>query len=110
MMLEPGPELDQTVAVAVGIEGRIGDDGFARLARPNSRDYLVWSPSTDLKTAFAAAEKVGLFDPGGLTCFNGIWMVSRLSSDVTAPTCVIAEAPTPALAICEAILELKEAE
>lgn len=62
--------------------------------------------STDLNAAFAAAEKVGLWKQGyDLHMWSGlhnvmVWSVGDFHDDP------LAEAETPALAICAAILKL----
>jgi hypothetical protein len=126
--IKPGPELDWAVAEAVGAKPRIGkdrrsvvvaiEDGriMRHLAIPTDPDaacngaFVPFSPSTDLNAAFQAAESIGLFDyeiPPGyrLSLFRSdanTWSVSRPG--------MIADAFTPALAlaICAAILKLKE--
>ncbi len=65
--------------------------------------------STDLNAAFAAAEKVGVFSgcAGGyaLEQARSQWSVS---DPQTFGDAFLAQGPTPALAICAAILKLKE--
>lgn len=77
---------------------------------------VKWSPSTDLNAAFEAADRVKLFDRGSiildkLTPISGDpeWQVCRL----TCGGCdyeVLGSGPTPAIAICRAIVKLAEAK
>ena len=87
-----------------------------------------FSPSTDLNAAFEAAEKVGLFDVyqdvAGQGCQQclllkqfGNWWVKRVGEYAGSGmgitdhrTIWIVDAPTPAEAICLAILKLKESK
>lgn len=135
MSLQPGPELDAAVARACGFVGKIkeyhGDlDGTPRFIRretwQTSWDGSEWSPCADLDAAFEAAEKVGLFSTYG--CVLGMahrvdaqtWAVvaevrklrhDEPDDDVAfLPGDLVGEpittAPTPALAICRAILKV----
>jgi len=65
--------------------------------------YIPFQPSTDLNAAFAAAEKVGLLHQAYLTCREVQWCVEKRRSGWT-----LAVESTAALAICVAILKLKE--
>lgn len=87
MELKAGPELDRAVAEAVG-----GNCGF----------YL-FRPSTDLNAAFAAAERA-LKQDWQLTCRkpDEWWMIPGGFNQTPSI------APTPALAICTAILKSSE--
>jgi len=76
------------------------------------RPWMPFEPTTDLNAAFAAAEKVGLFsetfwrtlgmdelgETWGVFDQDG-WMKGTIAGD---------QHDTPALAICAAILKLKE--
>lgn len=133
--IEPGPELDRAVAEAVGdpfprahdwehmgLSGHeesvfrcknCGDLDLADQAGGYSeKDPCVKPYSTDLNAAFAAAERVGLFDirsgaPGrDLSKMHGepeTWCVWAPTANDSDPT----YGATPALAICAAILKLK---
>ena len=104
--IKAGRELDQAVAEAIGLESwghRCKNCGSLEF------DAKLFHPSTDLNAAFAAAEKVGLFDTEGSNAGLGqayaedvTWTVSFVGS--------IVYKSTPALAICAAILKLKEEE
>ena len=92
--IKKGQELDRAVAKVVGVP----------MPPWASNPY---SPSTDLNAAFAAAEKVRLFDRRSLHCDDDGWNVGAYYYH--AEDCeYISEAPTPALAICAAIQKLKE--
>ena len=120
-------ELDAKVAAAIGLKPHdfdynpdprdppcwaYFDDHEAAVVRGKiwKRDGVNWnpfSPSTDLNAAFEAAEKVGLFRShyrGNSRTINCDWFVTRMPSNDDG---VFASAPTPAEAICLAILELK---
>jgi hypothetical protein len=71
------------------------------------------SYSTDVHAAFAAAEKVGLFCGYNLGVRADVvtkegWWVVGLTCDYSTDDDVLSRADTPALAICAAILKLKE--
>lgn len=88
--IEAGVELDMAVCEAVGVD-RISSEG-------------CFLPSTDLNAAFAAAERVGLFLE--LNHLNPTYWIA--SGKVLGDGFGAGE--TAALAICEAILELKDIE
>lgn len=98
--IEAGADLDRAVAEAIGL--RLGDT--APVGKIPSGE--VPSYSTDLNAAFAAAEKVGLFDSHVLGHDPAGWNVWPVDYDRIEPTSFFE--PTPALAICAAILELRE--
>jgi hypothetical protein len=125
--IKPGRELDVAVAEAVGAKPRIGkdrrsvvvaiEDGriMRHLAIPTGPNaacngaFVPFSPSTDLNAAFQAAEAVGLFaEPHfmmlGMT-YNNKWVIYCGGDclEYFSEAC-----DTPALAICDAILKLKE--
>jgi hypothetical protein len=123
--LEPGAETDRLVAEAIGaIESKwsmyewvlngktIGREVWGREAQEGDWE---WEPSTDIRDAFWAAEQVcpegsvaltrDIVQSGGFgkmqyTCRIAFWdgRIAMLSAD------------TPAMAICEAILKLKETD
>ena len=112
--IEPGVELDRAVAEAIGleiVETHCGtevwfDNGNGTLSQCN--------PSVNLNAAFAAAERVGLFDPDGPEAFlaqhpagSVEWKVWWEDSDDPDGGHAVYKS-TPALAICAAILELEE--
>ena len=111
--IEVGPWLDMDVAKAIGwkhiddehCEGVPPDGAYENQKIPNY--------SADLNAAFDAAEKAGLFKcdtqdgPGtNLSLFQGVgfWWITN---GTRRPIVQFADL-TPALVICEAILELKE--
>ena len=89
--IKAGPELDRAVAEAIWLrpEDYFGDNG----------EFVPFRPSTDLNAAFAAAERAGMF-----------LELNRLSWGWQAGTHAMkanyAVGPTPALAICAAVLEV----
>jgi len=87
--LKAGPELDRTVAVAIG--------------DPRMPTAIIPQYSTDLNAAFAEAEKSGLFGDDGclrMAIDSKDWVYEDLDH--------YARATTPALAICTAILAAKD--
>lgn len=112
--LEAGPELDAAVAKAVGRELPIYQRGECVAC---GREF-GWHPSTDFNAAFEAAGEFiarrgadyhgrpwqeNLFDRNILSHWDGKWSVDE-------PGCgefdSIATGPTPAVAICRAIVKL----
>ncbi len=86
-----------------------------------------WSPATNLNDAFWAANRVALFENHALLFDDGRWSVNQafeVHGEITEGNLpqgtadgwaafipgmgLVSKAYTPALAICEAILELKE--
>ena len=127
--IKPGPELDKAVGDAIGDAYRPSHDweqtglfdermslyrcrkcGDLALeeSEPDPEPGGCITPySTDLSTAFAAAERVASSE-------YGEWSLSTyVGSDERGWTCSLRDdterafAPTPALAICAAILKLK---
>jgi hypothetical protein len=118
--VEAGPELDRAVAVAIGLKSVVLHKGCAYIT---PRDFdamrgiehptcegdvacISFQPSADLNAAFAAAEKVGVFNE---------WSLSRNCDGWTFVDCndccnrwIGFHSATPALAICAAILYLME--
>lgn len=133
--MKPGPETDRKVAEAAGIEGALRP--IAALETPQRTQFwryvddktsVIFSPSTNLNAAFAAAEKVGLFawqEFNGRTRYailrklgDEYWDVGTIIEENPDEDCWlegrgdeeivrVEEQGTPALAICAAILELK---
>jgi hypothetical protein len=109
--VEPGPELDQAVAEAIGWHR---SEQYPRdWMSAEGRTYPIqqFRPSVDLNAAFAAAEKVGLFLDewcylGPSVAVRGAWGV--FEEDMSTLRRCLSTAPTPALALCAAILFLKE--
>ena len=105
-----GVELDAAVARVCGIDGRPSDFGyppcFFREVPTMSGGLVTYEefrPSTDLNAAFEAAEKVGLFssyDQFTIENHGGRWCLHREGG--------VHDGDTLALAICAAILALKE--
>lgn len=121
--LGAGPELDLAVGKAIGANVEIetdyvGDRGrYDRICVETVNGWDgIFIPSHDIAEAFESADKFGLFDHGSiildkLTPINGAveWQVCRL----TCGGCdykVIASGPTPAVAICRAIVKLAESK
>ncbi len=121
--IKPGPELDQAVAEAIGMIGTCTCHTRAMVPYQKLKPITYhcgscgqvagvhhYQPfSTDLNAAFAAAEKVGLFDE------NRLYRDKRTGQYGLDPTNIMSGrlfpmAPTPALAICAAILKLEESE
>ena len=104
--IKPGPELDYAVAKAAGFDV-IGDeieDDEVWVDNEDGGTSRMFRPSTDLNAAFAAAEKVGLFDVWLLAKGESYWHLQDYSErDMEG-----IQAPTPALVICAAILHEKE--
>lgn len=121
--LEAGPELDKAVAKALGLSQpnwvHAGYDdsgasfqvclscGFEHpVGVPHGCTLLEIPPySTDLNAAFEAAERAGLFHPSNHIT---LWRMPdgfRVAFD--RPNGSAFTRPTPALAICRAILALK---
>ncbi len=120
--MKAGHELDWAVAEAIGLDTaamRTNDErerlppvmisprewdelrGVEHVTCEGDVACIPFQPSTDLNAAFAAAEKVGLFDNARLSSWNGKWEVRWSPTE----NCW---GPTPALAICVAILKLKD--
>ena len=125
--IKQGPELDRAVAEAVGLESPIYFGGSC-LITPREWDEIrgiehttcegdvaciSFEPSTDLNAAFAAAEKaVSQEWAEGERSWE---LSSYVGHDERGWTCSLGcdehrvFSPIPALAICAAILKLKEA-
>lgn len=71
------------------------------------RPWMPFDPSVDLNAAFAAAERLGLWNKYAFSCHNGNYEIF-LDTDAHMDDDTLASADTPALAICAAILKLKE--
>lgn len=108
MTLTASPETDLAVAKACGIDVSFVHC-FERggiLQRNDVPGYTVFRPTTDLNDAFLAAEKFGLFGPDISLCWQGRkhgWYI--LDCAARKP---VGNGPTPAIAICAAILKLAE--
>jgi len=118
MIENPGPELNRAVAEAIGCQ-------LVQYSPYEKQHYVImdevpstasvpvpFSPSTDLNDAFAAAERVGLFLGnycylGPCSTVHGKWGIYE--EDMSTLRKCLAAAPTPALAICEAILAITKA-
>lgn len=127
--IEAGPELDRAVAKALGWRRTIAVGpsvsvqaacGFLCNAEPEYvetgaddprvPDKVIPKYSTDLNAAFAAAERVGLFDEYQIGKWNPREYCVILSCDQPDERDIIGRAETPALAICAALLKLKETD
>jgi hypothetical protein len=113
-MIEAGPELDIEVAEAIGMQYagyyRKGPFYCWRGDQTDLKNHkevgVKWCPSTDLNAAFEAAEQVRLFE---------LWIFGKTPrgwcfEDFQEGPIVCTLSPTPALAICAAILKLKEGD
>ena len=116
-------ELDLAVALAIGVETAVAHNGRVFITS-RERDEIrgiehttcegnvaciPFQPSTDLNAAFMAAEKAGIFDHPDVTVSRnekGQWEVEKRIGLRDCETLAIQ--PTLALAICTAILKLKE--
>ena len=114
--IKPGPELNRAVAEAIGDEPGLP---FSIERADRGEEGFTYKPySTDIASAFEAAEKVlftdrcghmnlncGFSDPGGpyFEC-----EMSWADGDGWVHPEVTASGSTPALAICAAILKLSE--
>lgn len=120
--LSPGPELDAAVAKAIGWHRGTVDSDAMRFwwdDRGMKRaEHSKFHPSADLNCAFEAAERAGLFDRcdhilsrGSADDPRGPWWVNhtRYRDSELSKESVVAAGPTPALAICAAILKLNGA-
>ena len=102
--IKAGGELDQAIAEAIGVKVRRVSEYFRWYRTDNLK---LFSPSTDLNAAFVAATEVGLFDDANVTLSRGEegqWEIERHLGLRDGDTLAIQ--PTPALAICAAILKL----
>lgn len=116
--IEPGLKLDLAVAEVIGLENTyLGMDCVLITSCDWDRMYEIqhsttegpiackkFAPSTDLNAAFAAAEWTKLFQDWFLAKRTKGWYLEVFEGRPMD----IAETPTPALAICAAILKLKE--
>ena len=81
----------------------------AAMAEVMGWDRVVetWNPAENIAQAFEAAEKVGLFDDEDihLCKMDGCWVTARLDWIWDVHICYSERFLTPALAICNAVLE-----
>ena len=116
--IKAGPELDRAVAEAIGWTYRQSSSQWAEILGlvcwhdTDGNEHHGYPPavSTDMNAAHEAAEKVGLFDRYALTRLGDVWRITPAKQGLWFADPVLASGPTPALAICAAILNLKEAE
>lgn len=111
--LEAGPELDAAVAKAIDVVGDLINDPLflGHVFRLQDQAFksvevdLVWSPSRNEQAAFEAADRIGLFENYQADLSrrwqNKEWIVRGAQSQR------LGDGPTPAVAICRAILKLK---
>jgi hypothetical protein len=111
-----GIELDRAIAgvIGLGLPRRVLDSYIEWYVDPLDGAIRQFKPSVDLKDAFYAAEKAGLFigcshilGRGSVSEPNGHWWVhhTRDRDDELAEESEIGSGATPALAICAAILK-----
>lgn len=136
--IKPGRELDWAVAEAIDFHANVvvgWTDEFGtrhhcqhsdatllggrspivekmRWYDPRFPDNRILNYSTDLNSAFAAANAVGLFTSHALSQESDEWVVATewVQSAHGAGRAERSRANTPAMAICAAILKLKESE
>ena len=130
--IKPGPELDLAVADAIDYHRYIAtghkedpdsNDSPAMIGLLYCRESIIErlrcddpkfpascipNFSIDLNTAWAAAEVVGLFDYDILPSYRRCLFRKDSETLCVAGPGLTGEGPTPALAICAAILELKK--
>jgi hypothetical protein len=117
--MEAGPELDAAVGNAIGLKVEIetsfvGDRGLhGRVCVDKSNQWWdVFTPSHSIEDAFDAAGKCGLFESDGMPVLmksrldERDWVVIKTDIGKAALGDEIAIGPTPAVAICRAILKL----
>lgn len=114
--MEAGEELDRKVAEAVGAEHLGNSMEGSQYGPAYSLDGFRFScPSIDLNAAFLVAERVGLWKEHTLDWCESrgewqVWSGEQLVQLVRTGECEpLVAASAPALAICWAILALKEA-
>lgn len=112
--ISEGPELDRAVAEAIGLVpvALVLDSGmqFYQDTRDPLPGLILFNPSTNLDDAFRAAELAGLFtvlrdgpEVHLARTIDGQWDILTGGTEMG----YISREPTPALAICAAILERK---
>ena len=107
--IKPGPKLDRAMAEAIGWR-HVDDEQHERILPVGDYEYeLIPLYSTDLNAAFAAADETRLWAEYGYCQAAGQCVISK-TVPVASWGDTIAHAATPALAICAAILKLKEAK
>lgn len=114
--MEAGPELDEAVAKACGVRGEKYGVGFCRVVHDERlcKDFgTMWQPSSELNAAYEAAKIANLFPDHLLwqvkTEGPELWYVSKWDGRGWVLDRV-AQGPTPAVAICRAIVKLAKDE
>ena len=102
--IEAGVELDLAVAYAIGWCTRPDYPGDWQDEKGRTWPISEFRPSTDLNAAFAAAERVGLFEKAYIGSHHDLWFVGGIFDEMNPEECLC----TPALAICAAILGIKD--
>lgn len=109
-MMQPSPETDLRVTDACGFAYSVDENGCPQIGISRN---LTFSPSDNLNDAFLAAEKAGLFLRGRegecLMRDGESWQVWKVDKHWEFLERIATQA-TAALAICAAILALKEKE
>ena len=129
MEIKAGATLDWAIAEAIGLQPLVrinpGPPIHSVFITPREWDEIrgidhptcegdvaciPFQPSVDLNAAFAAAEKVGLWgfrilEPGDARESSRVWYNEDWAEYDTSKA--YSAAPTPALAICAALLRLK---
>ena len=105
-------ELDLEVANAIGLidthQTSRGERLFVDPRDGTRARYKEFHPSTDLNDAFSAADAVRLFRQYALSMSGNEWFITPACQIPWFTETVLGTAATPELAICEAVLKLKE--
>ncbi len=120
--IKPGVELNWAVAAAIGMRwygSRTIMEAWWHRDGNRCCEKLPFF-STDLNDTFMAADEIGLFEPQENTKKQGLWISLRRGpigwtivrgemqhKAGASPEGVLGKGDTPALAICAAILKLK---
>lgn len=119
-MIEPGAELDRLVAESCGLTVTDVDPSMEVWIDNDNGTISQCNPSVNLNAAFAAAEACELFGGEDSDCIlvlqkdyhgqTGLhdWIVHNPNASWEEGN--LGQGDTPALAICAAILELKDAQ
>ena len=109
--IKEGLELDRAIASAIGMTctHRVlsSDIEFWYDPRAPREVPRTFNPSTNLNNAFQAAEVIGVFNNYRMLRKNRLyWEVIEIGESLDR---IISSGETPALAICAAVLDIREA-